>query len=529
MEARTEFNEAIINAAKELKFISGHDNNKKFKVELEKNPEKLNRIRNKEVALLDRFPQYIDDDFNYNANKIIGTHFIAAGGPKSESQLSEFIANTAFNKKCPVSDVVALGFIFNKENADFYDYCTTPGEIKLEKYDITVKKIKGGYSEADPSLILNSELQIKDKESKSVKILNVTLIPLADNHSLHLSEDKNDSLKELLWQCAEKSKDTNILVHCASGVGRTGHLILMLEIVKHYNELFVSNNPVTIAKKILELLTQMRETRPALVYKEEQFDEAIRNAELIVQYALKKHYIQPLVPDKFERVTPTLFSPSRKTTILLPEPEPKRRPISILNKFEFNLTLLNSLIEGQEYNYADNVLVSLGIIKNELLRYLKNSNIEVNPVIYQEQEEQLIVDIARYAHFTHGSDKDVDILNVVANLADLSVIFQDSKYTFCSTLEDLLFANRLVKKIEMLEEEIKIKIKTNQDEVLIKAVFADVKLQAAQHKEMPPFVFPYVDNCAPRVSPGFFSKDYKPQPDPYYLAPLNKHCVIRQG
>jgi hypothetical protein len=65
-----------------------------------------------------------------------------------------------------------------------------------------------------------------------------------------------------------------------------------LEILKNYDRLFISHDPKIIAAGIHEILNRIRRNRPGLVEAEMQFEEAIRNAEILYQYALKKEYIK---------------------------------------------------------------------------------------------------------------------------------------------------------------------------------------------------------------------------------------------
>jgi len=88
----------------------------------------------------------------------------------------------------------------------------------------------------------------------------------------------------------------NILIHCTAGAGRTGHLILTFELLKYYHEIFSSQDPVIISNKILEIVERIRQNRPALIATTEQFNEAIKNADILYRYALEKKYIQAGMP-----------------------------------------------------------------------------------------------------------------------------------------------------------------------------------------------------------------------------------------
>lgn len=122
----------------------------------------------------------------------------------------------------------------------------------------------------------------------SVKSLNVISIPIVDMKTIDLIHDNHNQLKHLLWKIYKISLKEPVLIHCAAGIGRTGHLVLMLEIIKHYEKIFSSQKPDLIANEIYEVLERIRQNRPALVANKEQFIEAIRNAEIMHHYILEQ-------------------------------------------------------------------------------------------------------------------------------------------------------------------------------------------------------------------------------------------------
>lgn len=300
-ESKTLNIDAVIKCAMNT-FIPGTEKNKAIKKQLMKNLSFINPTTTESS-----FPQFKDAAFTYNANSLKNSNFIAMKGPQTKEEVEEFIANTVYNKNINIRHVVALGTAVGYQperdiiHQDFHDYCLKPRTTMFGKYQVEIRHVSGSLDEKHRlplteivSPLIRSQLVIVDKENKasvSETILDVTIIKLMDNFSINLTSDKDDVLKELFWQLSQKPATENMGVHCTSGVGRTGHIILMIEILKHYDQIFSSHNPIIIAQNIHQLLEQLRETRPALVLQERQFADAIRNAYLIHEYALKKAYI----------------------------------------------------------------------------------------------------------------------------------------------------------------------------------------------------------------------------------------------
>ena len=203
----------------------------------------------------------------------------------------------------PTRKIIALGTTLahgQGQYQDFFDYCLEPRiNSSYGNYELTIDKdkLKGSYDTAmsgqlSPKGIIQSPLLINRKENRERKReLNVTIIPISDNNTINLKNDLDHSIKELLWKILRDSTKENILLHCASGIGRTGHLILTLEILRNYKDIFEANNAEIASKKIHEIVTRMRKNRFCLIQVEEQFADAIRNAYILYQYGLEKGYI----------------------------------------------------------------------------------------------------------------------------------------------------------------------------------------------------------------------------------------------
>lgn len=296
-------------------FIDGQQRNQELLEKISENPSMQAKFRP-----LDHdgdFLQFKDPAFpSYNANKIAGTNFIAAAGPKP-TKIIDFFKNTVFHPTLDIQEIIAIGSILggqysDRRDLDFCDYMVGMYDSDFnffsndsEQIDIAIDKCKGQYRRPEfsstcfPESIIESQLTVtfdktetlesKDAIKPQKKKINVTLLPIADGRSIKLTEIKsNDSYYQVLWNLYQKYITQLIVVHCAAGAGRTGQLILMFELVKHHEEIDVIKDPVAKAKAILAILDRLRLNRPALVLTEGQLEHAIRGAEALYQYGLKQ-------------------------------------------------------------------------------------------------------------------------------------------------------------------------------------------------------------------------------------------------
>jgi protein tyrosine phosphatase len=239
-----------------------------------------------------------DASFIRNTNHILGTHFIASTGPRDKADTINFINDTAFHDP-QINYIVAIGDKLSELDAcpikaDFLNYFIGNNKQILGHYSVSRQQLNGGKRhvlsehETSPDVFIESKLSISYKSI--VKEMSVIGIELKDGRSIKLKHDTDDVIKEILWKIFIISLDNPVLIHCKHGHGRTGHLILTLEILKHYSTLFASDDPEVVAKNILNLLTDVRSQRPGLVRAPRQFIEAIRNAYLLHRYGLDKGY-----------------------------------------------------------------------------------------------------------------------------------------------------------------------------------------------------------------------------------------------
>lgn len=320
MQRNEEFIEEVVWLAGRV-FFTGTEYNEKFKQRARKDDNLRQRYQlmcfPPAEAYERRYVFIKGEPFSYDAVRIPNSHLIAAAGPQNEQTLKEFVANFVYHPSMQQIDMVALGDVATSRKAnyfDFYDYCLEERNIEFDPYQMSVKRISGLSStnifgdQISPVNVVKTELVIL-KYASEQKRIPVTVFSLHDNESLHLAglplpgfyshykqggmseEQIMDDRKEAIWQIFQKSLRVPVVVHCAAGVGRTGHFILMLEILKHYDEIFASGDAKIAALKIHQLLQNMRQVKPALVNTVDQFVSAIRNAHIVRQYALEKGYL----------------------------------------------------------------------------------------------------------------------------------------------------------------------------------------------------------------------------------------------
>ncbi|MDR3477962.1 MAG: protein-tyrosine phosphatase family protein [Gammaproteobacteria bacterium] len=249
---------------------------------------------------------YPDPHFRSDANNIPHSNLVASMGPQF-ADMANFFLDTAFNPTKPIEKIVALcdpTTIHTTDTADSmlegdcYDYFLTSREVEINDFSFKIKRLAGHMTTEEakdtiPAGLIQSELEIKTKlpsepEKNSSKKLQVTFFEITDGNAITLNHDYQ---KQIVWDLNVYAQSHPILVHCRSGIGRTGNFIFMLEILKDYDTVFASQHPKTIAENIHAILKRLRTVRPALVLAPEQFASAIRNARILHNFALGKGYV----------------------------------------------------------------------------------------------------------------------------------------------------------------------------------------------------------------------------------------------
>ncbi|GEM_PF-4140308 len=285
----------VIHQAK-LSFISGNESAHNFRqTHAETHPETM------AFDAGYAFPMIRDECFTRDVSAMPGTQFYATTGPH-KTEIANLIKDTLYNPIIPIHHVVAIGTRLAYSSLitqDFYDYCLKEREENFGAYKVHIEKLDGGYEfcgqRCRPLAYCRSQLKVSllDAEKEPEKTLNVTVIELEDNASFQLTQNTTE-LNDVFLELCEISRKKPIIVHCAGGVGRTGHLILMLEILKNYDSIFQAEpkarlqNVAQVAKNIHEIVSRLRQNRPAIIFSEQQFMNAILNANILHQYSLKK-------------------------------------------------------------------------------------------------------------------------------------------------------------------------------------------------------------------------------------------------
>lgn len=153
---------------------------------------------------------------NYDANRIKGTHLIAAKGPEI-SEMQDFIESTLFSKY-PIRHIIALGHaltVTEREKGihDFYDYCGFSNKtVTWGAYTAHIIRDEGvmkvNAQTRYPLGIVEAKIFVsKLKADKSIdkRVLNVTLYQIKDMKSLCLKNDAG-SHENLFFAICRRAK-----------------------------------------------------------------------------------------------------------------------------------------------------------------------------------------------------------------------------------------------------------------------------------------------------------------------------------
>lgn len=315
---------------------------------------------------------------------IPGSNLIAAVAPH---MIKNALVQLNYLKKHNVSQIIGLGnYLANKyalsdiNYADFVDYCLEKRTL-LSEEDAQTKLIVSAADRLDISntisaieyankgnrrpqnLLHHSRLNYMTNQSEFKLDFHFFRLEGLNHHRLsesqkqgfiNLNEDTNDQMKSAIWTIYQKSLKEPVLVQCANGTGRTGHFILMLEILKNYEAIVNSKSIENAVQQIHGLLENIRGLQPMMVHNREQFEKAIHNASEIYQYALKKGFIKQetaletektaLTQKMSETQNPQLLFNQKKNASALPTEE-------------------NKLLAGEElFNKANEVRANMPVL-----------------------------------------------------------------------------------------------------------------------------------------------------------------------
>jgi len=197
-----DFIEQVITEAKKL-FVDSDTINQQLERKIYKNPSLKEKIRVDKMR--GGFIQYKDDDFiSYNANKIEGTNFIAAAGPR-HTEIVDFFKNIVFHPTLPTKEIIALGNYLGNEYSDssqyrvqdFCDYmldtefktityCNDSEEITVNMDKTSGKFDNQSMGRCFPESIIESQLtlELSKIDSSETKASQKTITKLLPNRKI---------------------------------------------------------------------------------------------------------------------------------------------------------------------------------------------------------------------------------------------------------------------------------------------------------------------------------------------------------
>jgi protein tyrosine phosphatase len=314
-----------------------------------------------EIQQLGGCPGFSDDYFDtYNAHRLRKSNLIPVAGPKTQEHLAYFFDNMVFHPRITIKKIVALGsrltpFSRNwsssrgflayflekpKKDAQFTVKTTVTRKIKAKKYSYShdpdkqqpdEKYFEKTFDEKQILIkqdidVIRSHLLIKKEDSEDSKKLEIIFIKQEDEHPLRLL---NDNIRKALWDTFINSLEEPIVIHCAAGLGRTGQLILTVEILRHSEEIFHAENEEKAAEKIHEIVNRIRENRWLMISTDKQFTQAIENAYDLYQYGIKLGFDFHKVGSDSDW-KPVVPEPDPPVPMLPVAPDDKRQNLSLL-------------------------------------------------------------------------------------------------------------------------------------------------------------------------------------------------------
>jgi len=245
---------------------------------------------------------------NYPVCQLTDTKFFSAPGPQEAKHVAWLLGDAT---QVGVHHIVAIGNDLHDKTCtdknkrrDFLDDYVAPENqrensttyLHLQGYSMTVayRPIEGALETTDYGRRALDGAPIKSEITVNDHTINLTFLPLADGGAFDLRSSSH-RVREIFWEHHEIPSEQSVLVHCKAGYGRTGNFIftqVLFSEIFSQETIFSLNKPNVLARKILAILSRLRQTQPNLLLAENQFIMAIRNAFFLREYALQKRALQ---------------------------------------------------------------------------------------------------------------------------------------------------------------------------------------------------------------------------------------------
>ncbi len=218
---------------------------------------------------------------------------IYVGTSPNHSAMSRFIGDLAYNTSLSVPHVIGLSESLMSDNRiaeSFTDFCSkNQPEAMLDSYKISVNNNKKLSDEIIQSRFM-SKLNENDLENAAFyyQYINVTLIGLNHHNFIPLVNDASHLMKETLLRLAILQEP--VVMYSPARKGYAAHLAFTFTLIRNFSNIFSGGNPAVIAEKIYNIFCRSHQSSHLLAMDVEQFVEAIRNADILHRYALRKGY-----------------------------------------------------------------------------------------------------------------------------------------------------------------------------------------------------------------------------------------------
>lgn len=259
----------------------------------------------------------------YNANHIKNTPYFVGQGPiinpnryerNPGAEVAALFENTVFNPQTKIARIIRIGYgntlgsKYHNESS-FIEYVLgdqvyqSRENLYTQFRVIDNQQIRGhfGYGVnthdfylkgwCENLITIQKEQLIEDKITiEDTKDLTVYSIPISDGswiHSFDISKKLNDKFddfdpqrleRDLHWLLKihdETTLNNPLLIHCSSGVGRAGHLLLAFVLLDQFEEIIDEQSSEQTAENLATLIETLRTSRAALLANPDQVKFAI--------------------------------------------------------------------------------------------------------------------------------------------------------------------------------------------------------------------------------------------------------------